>query len=259
MQQFIAPGYFGHFLHEKESNFDIDYSMFIHAAKQGDIGFIKSHLAAGFPIGKTKGQLALAEAIKNRHYEIIKLLIRSGVKQTIFSDATLENEIEKAILNDESTDVIKGFLNAGANIDEINLHASVKKGNIPLVKLFLDAGADINKLYPFWVPGNRHVLAEPHIITAVKNYDPHMVQFLLDNNAQTDIKDNLGHDANYYTQIQSADNREVEAKKFTMQKLLRDHKKKYIHAAQEAIEITSQSPGYQGAKDIAGIIESYLE
>lgn len=103
---------------------------------------------------------ALADAVKNKNYEIIKLLIDYGadVNYICHQEDVDIPILNKAILNDASKEIVELLLNSGANVNSVRTlskytaskyysalcDAVLMKKDYTIAKLLIGYGADVN-------------------------------------------------------------------------------------------------------------------
>jgi len=195
---FITP--VGHFIAQDN---------FLTAVREGDILKAEKYIARGMPLTFSDGRSALNVAIESEHphkADMVYWLVQKGADLTFPCEAregesplhtALIIAVEKKIEiknNDQDIEVIKTLIQAGANIHHYVyendlyeffkptvLYLAVVLGNIDIVELLLEKGADINAKN-----GGLLYNQEMPLIIAASEGDVKMVHYLLEHGATVD-------------------------------------------------------------------------
>ena len=138
-----------------------------------------------------KLETALHIASKEGHVDLAEFLIFNGAKLDI-KDIDGQTPLHLAV---ENPKIVKLLLRHGANLSVRNgkgytpLHTAVLTKKIDSVKILLKNGSNIDE---FSIAPNFHDYQESSLHMAIRNGDSKMVQFLIDNKANINIRIGLG-------------------------------------------------------------------
>ena len=180
-----------------------EYSMVI-ASREGHfeiVSMILNFLEGDYLNKKLQGEKSLIEATKNRHMDIIELLLKNGVniETTNYSrKSALMISCSKGF--DEIT---KFLLEYGANPNSSNyekitpLHKAAERGNLRMIKLLLTYGANIE---------DKDCTGNSILHYASKKGKYEIVRYLLENGADINATGNSGitplHGATLYNHLE---------------------------------------------------------
>jgi ankyrin repeat protein len=125
--------------------------MFIEAAGHGAIEIVRWLLAQGVNVDATDfgGRTALIRAAHRDHLEVVEELLRAGADPDHRDDDT-ETVLMWAADHAGNAAVLRALLQAGAHVNLKNdvehtaLSWAMRDGDLEMVKVLLDAGADVN-------------------------------------------------------------------------------------------------------------------
>ena len=156
-------------------------TIFVSAAKLGDIDLVRSLIARGIEVDASAGPVirrtALEQAVRCQHPRIVEILLDAGAdpKRQRNSEDWLLNAIPKG---PHELEILEMLFNKGANVNETNvLTNAVVAGNHKIIRFLLEAGADIDAV------DRHHGTA---LQRAVLNGDVESVQILIDGGADID-------------------------------------------------------------------------
>lgn len=142
----------------------------INAAKTGNDNRVRELLYDGVsPHSNISGVTPLFAAAEQRQHNTVLLLLGSGlnVKEAMSQPPRYYSPFAAAIKNHDKY-LVETFLKAGASPDTVSSHNSVLftaiyKGDLPIVKKLVDAGASLDKTYnektPLQVAEHEHYLS----------------------------------------------------------------------------------------------------
>lgn len=132
------------------------------AAEKGHLRVVELLLRHGVSTDERNRdeKTALHKAAAADHVEVVKCLIEHGASVQGWGERVVP-PLYWALLGNGGTDVIRALIKSGADINEANatthweapLHVAVRRGDIELVRLLMQFGADINIQGPNnWTP-----------------------------------------------------------------------------------------------------------
>jgi ankyrin repeat protein len=125
-----------------------EYSFLVKAVKKGNIPLVKFLLEHGIKINDKNGYLALREALRNNQFDLFDILLAHGASRETALNLKFFDAIEK-----QDIQKVEKLLKKGANLKStecINgnnltpLMQAAKTGNLELVNLLINHGADVN-------------------------------------------------------------------------------------------------------------------
>jgi ankyrin repeat protein len=147
--------------------------------------------------GDKMGNTALILAIANNHKATVNLLLKAGASVLAVNNdddsvllmavAINNNELVQRLL--EAPGVREQFLNQANNVGQTPLISAAKQGNGPLVKILIDAGADVNA---------KDNVGNNALTYAAGINDEKMVEMLLEAGADVNAKNNSENTALLY-------------------------------------------------------------
>jgi ankyrin repeat protein len=190
------------------------FSPLSEAAENGDIEMMELLIKAGAKIdGINSSNFPLMHAVRRRKLEAIRFLLVKGANPSKrCSYDTLLHEIveynwERWGFSEDSIVIVKMLLEFGANINdtykdinETPLFDILLKGKVDynLAQFFIDSGADVN-----W----QNKFGNTPLYYAIRNQQIDVINFLIKNNANLDIKNNEGK--NVYNFARKTKNKEI--------------------------------------------------
>jgi len=156
------------------------------AAQKGTLDIVKFLLANGADVNASNDKKTpLHFAIDRDAVEIVKILVVNGAdvnaknSQYNYSKTPLQLAVES-----ESIEIISTLLANGSNVNEKVLNAVAEQGSREIVKVFLDAGVDVNTVTPY---------GKTLLHLAVEQKETEMVKMLLAADAHVNAKDDRGY------------------------------------------------------------------
>ena len=143
------------------------------------------------------GNTALILAIANDHKATVNLLLKAGASVLAVNNdddsvllmavAINNNELVQRLLEDPG--VRDQFLNQANNVGQTPLISAAKQGNGPLVKILIDAGADVNA---------KDNTGNTSFTYAIREGSAEIARILIDAGADVNAKNNVGYTALLY-------------------------------------------------------------
>jgi uncharacterized protein len=125
---------------------------FVDAAYAGDAKAVQAMLQAGMlPDTAHRGATALMVATSQGHARVVQALLRAGADPNAQDSDDLSLLVQA--IRSESLPVVRALLKAGADVNCVELHDGSREtalmtaamyGNLTLVQLLVEAGAEVN-------------------------------------------------------------------------------------------------------------------
>lgn len=117
------------------------------AAYSGNAALMKRLIEAGASVHATGAGLALAAAIRRRHFDAALVLIAAGADPNASEDM-MGSVLAQAIKAGASPDLVAALIRAGADVNGVGFYrplaAAIGEERLDLLELLLEAGADVN-------------------------------------------------------------------------------------------------------------------
>ena len=122
----------------------------------------------------SEGYTLLCDAVKNKHTEVAKLLLTNGSKVNSKNELHSDTPLHFAVRNGDIK-IVKVLLDRGADIDGVNwnitpLHIAVESKNVEIIELLLNHGACVN---------TRHSNSSTPLVLAAEEGSEKIVKLLL--------------------------------------------------------------------------------
>lgn len=129
----------------------------------------------------------LLEAVKNNETKLVEQLLADGANPNTVDEDRFDAPVINYAASNNNLEMVKILVDAGADVNLGNefkwqaIHAATRVKNVEIVSYLLDQGADVDAK-------NFHSgdLRTPLLI-AINNYDVEMIDFLLDKDANVDL------------------------------------------------------------------------
>ena len=180
----------------EESGHDRELVEWLDAAESGDVASVVDRLKRGMDVNARdkRSRTALMEAVHHRHLDLVRVLLDHGADPGL-EDSTKSSSITYALIKSRSWEVhfdvpdpepayLERLLAAGG---QLGLREAVLLGDLGLVRVRLDEGADIDA-------GNHSDLGSALTIAALHGH-LEIVRLLLDRGADIETTDDLGQRA----------------------------------------------------------------
>lgn len=153
------------------------------ASVAGNIECIFYLMKSGVDINKSddKGYTPIIYVARNKHFDVVNFLLNNDAELNVLDPKTKQSLLIIAVNNNE-IDTVKILLNKNADIHIVDINGvdafgySCKIGNIDILKLFLEKGVEVNKMWynnydisPLWI--------------AIRNKNSHIAEYLIENGA----------------------------------------------------------------------------
>jgi ankyrin repeat protein len=148
------------------------------AVREGRLERVKK-LISSYGLPDSEGYALLCDAVKNKHTEVVKLLLTNGSKVNNENDLLSDTHHHFAVRNGD-IEIVKVLLDRGAYIDAVKsyvftpLHIAVESKKVEIVELLLNHGACVNV---------RHYNNRTPLIVAAEGGSKEIVKLLLQHGA----------------------------------------------------------------------------